>query len=92
MTKIFESKTNGLLVLFAVLALIVVLVGAIAFNEKLWNEFFDLIKVEVGGGVLRAATNDGIPKAVEAYAQYKNGHSQFSQPMEVRSDTISHGA
>lgn len=65
--KVFDSKTNALLVLVAFLALVTVLIAAAAWGQFLFRDFLDFLKFIIGGGVIRAATNDGIPRAVQAY-------------------------
>ena len=66
-----ESKTYVLLLVLVAICAAVVGIAA-AFGEDHVNDLIDTIRIAIGGGVVRAATNDGAPKAIAAY---RNGHA-----------------
>ena len=83
MTNVLASKTYGLLIIFAVLALAVAILAAVAFDESLWQDWFDFLKVQAGVGGARAAINDGLPKVAAAWHGNTADTSGFSGPAGV---------
>jgi len=70
-SNLAESKTYVLLLALVLISAAVVGVAA-AFGQDYVGELFETIRIAIGGGVVRGATNDGVPKAVAAY---RNGHA-----------------
>lgn len=66
-SRIGDSKTYVLLILFALLALITCIVAAAIFGENLWDRFFDLLIGESATAGVRAVAVDGAPKVAAAW-------------------------
>lgn len=87
MSKLLDSKTNSVLLVLALMALIVVFVAKAFFQEDLFKDFFDLVKYVIGGSTVRGVANDGVPKAMEAFRGTGNS-APPSAPFNNRQGSI----
>lgn len=65
------------------MGIVVVIIAAALFGQQLWSDLFDLFKIAIGGGVTRAATNDGLVNAVRMY-KGKEGTTLEGEPSVIK--------